>query len=416
VLAAHQIVLRVGWMFKTESVIMPAFLDAVSGAGWLRGCLPVLSRLGQSVPPVFCAERLKETHYKKHVLAALTLLMAVPFGVLAAVCFATAGQTPKPFWMSGLFLALYFAFFVGIGLYLMVFGTLQGKLIRPARRGRLLLLSTFCGTIPAIAVAVWLMPRWLDAAAPNYGMCFATVAICFFFSGLIILFAFEPADGTAGPIDRRRSVSEMFQTLRRDANLRRLALVVMLANSGMLLTPHYQALAREMLGLGGVHLVYWIIAQSASVGILSVLVGPLADRRGNRLTMQLLIVASAIAPAFAILLPHLGAAIGGKLFWAVFVTFGVIPLVQRIVVNYTLEICEPDQHARYLSTVSLCGAVPFLLAPAIGGLVDAVGFEWVFMATVCLILLGGLVSLRLEEPRHRIPPEEAATIGIAADE
>ena len=64
VLAAHHIVLRVAWIFKTESVIMPAFLDAISGAGWLRGCLPVLNRFGQSVPPLMLSERLKQTRHK----------------------------------------------------------------------------------------------------------------------------------------------------------------------------------------------------------------------------------------------------------------------------------------------------------------------------------------------------------------
>ncbi len=56
-LALHQIVFRIAWMFKTESVIIPAFLDFVSGpgAGGLRGCLPVLNRLGQSVLPVWFA-------------------------------------------------------------------------------------------------------------------------------------------------------------------------------------------------------------------------------------------------------------------------------------------------------------------------------------------------------------------------
>ena len=56
-LALHQIVFRIGWIFKTESVIMPAVLDQLSGAGWLRGCMPVLNRFGQSVPPVFLADR-----------------------------------------------------------------------------------------------------------------------------------------------------------------------------------------------------------------------------------------------------------------------------------------------------------------------------------------------------------------------
>ena len=36
-LAVYQIVLRVGWIFKTESIVMPAFLDHIGGTPWLRG-------------------------------------------------------------------------------------------------------------------------------------------------------------------------------------------------------------------------------------------------------------------------------------------------------------------------------------------------------------------------------------------
>ncbi|MGH7200277.1 MAG: hypothetical protein ACREJB_06705, partial [Planctomycetaceae bacterium] len=51
VLCLYQILLRVAWIFKTESVIMPAFLDLIAGAGWVRGCLPALNHIGQSLPP-----------------------------------------------------------------------------------------------------------------------------------------------------------------------------------------------------------------------------------------------------------------------------------------------------------------------------------------------------------------------------
>ena len=54
-LAVQQLVVRVGWLFKTESVIMPAFLDSIAGPGWIRGILPVLNRFGQGVPSFLLA-------------------------------------------------------------------------------------------------------------------------------------------------------------------------------------------------------------------------------------------------------------------------------------------------------------------------------------------------------------------------
>ena len=52
VIALYQVVMRTGWIFKTESVIMPAVLDSLGGSGWLRGLLPPLNRFGQSIPPL----------------------------------------------------------------------------------------------------------------------------------------------------------------------------------------------------------------------------------------------------------------------------------------------------------------------------------------------------------------------------
>ena len=415
VLVAHQIVFRVGWMFKTESVIIPAFLDAVGGAGWLRGCLPILCRLGQSIPPVFMADRIRALRRKKLALAACTLLMSVPFGVLAATCWMTHGHYPV--WMAALFLFLYFSFFCFGGIYQLSFGTLQGKLIRPTRRGRLLLMSTFWGTIPAIGVTLFLMPGWIGSEEPDYDLIFGFVSICFFISGLIVFICFEPADAKWPQTSKASAaVGEVIEALRGDANLRKLVLVVMLAGTGLLVFPHYQALASERLSLTGGHLVVWVVVQSASVGLLSIAVGYLADFRGNRLTLQLLIVATALAPALAVALAQMEPSWGEKLFWTVFIAMGVTPLVLRTVVNYTLEICEPSQHARYLSTVALCGGIPFLFSPLVGWMVDVVGFEAVFSATVCLILTGGCVSLWLNEPRHRIGLDESRVIGLGTDE
>ena len=78
VLCIHQVMLRIAWIFKTESVIMPAFLDTIGGSGWLRGCLPVLNRAGQSIPPVYCADALRGARLKKRVLLMTTSLMGIP--------------------------------------------------------------------------------------------------------------------------------------------------------------------------------------------------------------------------------------------------------------------------------------------------------------------------------------------------
>lgn len=416
-LACHQIVLRVGWIFKTESVIMPAFLDHLagvvgqaSGAGWLRGFLPVLNRLGQSVPPIFAADFLRRLRHKKWALAVCAGLMSLPFLVMSAVWFAHRGAMQP--WMPWLFLGLYLAFFVVYGLYLLAFGTVQGKLIRPTRRGKLLLMSTFWGVFPATLVALWLMPGWLDVP-PKWGHIFAFVAGAFFLSGLVALTLSEPGEDDFAPqIGRTGGVAETLAAIRGDANLRRLLVTAMLFASGLMVFPHYEALARVRLGLGGVQLMVWVVTQSAAVAIFSLLVGPMADRRGYRLTLRLLIFGSAVAPAFAVGLPRLPLGLGASLFWMVFIPLGMTPLVLRTLLNYALEICRPDEHPRYLSIVSLGLAVPFLLSPAVGALVDAAGFEPVFLGAICLIVLSGTCTFWLDEPRQRMRDLDADTLAV----
>ena len=55
ILVVYQVVLRAGWIFKTESVVMPHAADALDPSGLARGWLPLLNRFGQSVPPVLAA-------------------------------------------------------------------------------------------------------------------------------------------------------------------------------------------------------------------------------------------------------------------------------------------------------------------------------------------------------------------------
>ena len=423
-LSAHQIVLRIGWIFKTESVIMPAFLIWLAGPkpGWLLGCMPLLNRFGQSVPPVFCADGLRAMRRKKLALAGCVALMGLPFTVLAVVCLA--GNPQRIVWMPGLFLALYGVFFVFYGLYHMSFGTVQGKLVRPTRRGLLLLISTAAGTIPAMLFAWWKLGDWLSLAG-GFGHIFLFTAVCFFLSGLTALLLFEPADDN--PRSPRtpllRNVSETWQALRRDRNLRRLAMVAMLFSSALIIFPQYQNLASARFGLSlelsadrllvsARHLVVWVIVQNAAVGVYSLCVGPLADAWGNRLTLRTLIFGLAFAPPVAILLSYCGE-LGEKSFWIVFLGLGISPLALRILINYTLEICEPAKHPRYLSTVSLCLAAPFVFAPMVGWLVDKLDFDVVFLATTGLVLLGGYMTFRLDEPRHRVRHDPAGTIGAA---
>ncbi len=404
-LAAHQIVYCVGWIFKTESVIMPAFLDAVAGpgSGWIRGLLPVINRFGQGVAQIFLADQLRTMRLKKRALAAFSALMALPLVAMAVLWTTRAGSGGPA--LAGLVMVCYFIFFILNGCYLLSFGTVQGKLIRPTHRGRLLRRSTFWGTLAATGFAWWLLPGWLEADAsngPRFHAIFLWVAGCLCLSGGVALGIREPADcstPTKTP-PRGRNLPDTIRALRADPNLRRIGLVAMFLGTGMIVTPHYQALALGELQLPTANLMNFAITQNLTVGMLSLLVGPMADAWGNRLTLRILIFGSATAPALGATLALLPGSVSAGLSWLMFIPLGISPLLLPILTNYTLETCPPHRHPRYVSTVNVCVAVPFLFAPLAGWAIDRVGYAPVFGLITLLVLLSGGFTFWIAEPRR----------------
>ena len=95
---------------------------------------------------------------------------------------------------------------------------------------------------------------------------------------------------------------------------------------------------------------------------------------------------------------------GADWFWVVFIPLGLTPLLPTIMANYTLELCSPHEHPRYLSIVSLAFLPPYLLSPVVGGLVDLAGFETVALGTVVVMLAGAVLTFWLDEPRRRARP------------
>jgi hypothetical protein len=411
-LAIYQVSMRVGWIFKTESIIMPAAMDVIGGAGWLRGCLPVLNRFGQSVPPLLASRRIKILRHKKWALFTCSALMSVSFLGMSAMWFITAGT--KLWWIPAAFLSLYGLFFASTGVNMLAFGTLQGKLVKATWRGRLLLLSNILGAICAISAAAFLMPFWFGKDGGNFAAVFGFSGACFAVSAFISLLLSEPADDYQQP---KKPILHIFgsawTTLRDDANFRRLGIIAALFGSSMTLFPHYQALGKLKDGFTFGTLIFWVIAQNAGTALFSLPAGPIADARGNRLILRVAMLGIVCAPAAAILLSH-SDSVGIKMFAAVFVLVGLTPVTIKVFNNYTLEISEPEDHPRYLSTIILCMSAPIVvLSPLVGLLVDQVGFEIVFLSVGSVVGIGWVLTLGLEEPRHR--PIESTTLPIDSD-
>ncbi len=396
-LTLHYIWLRVGWIFKTESIIMPAFVDLIGGSGWLRGCLPMLNRFGQSIPPLLVSERVRNLPQKKYALAATMTLMGACFLILATIWWFTQGKFAA---MPFVFLSIYALFFVLAGICQLLTNTLIGKLMVPTLRGRLAAVGSIVGGLIAIACAWFLLSAWLGEDGGRFELIFGFTGTAFLIAGLLALTFVETADDNGTEL---QSSVQLFkaalQTVRDDINFRRLMIVAGMFGMSIVLWPHYQTLARERLDVGFRSLIPWVIAQHIGVTLLTVPLGWLADRRGNRIVLQVLMFTLCVIPMLALALSQLGTA--GKAFFSlVFFLLGVAPIAFRFLANYTLEITDKENHPLYLSTLGLFISIPVMTTSAIfGALIDSLGFEAVFLLILGFLLYGFRTSLSLTEPR-----------------
>ncbi len=398
-LSAHQVLMRTGWIFKTESIVMPAVLDSIAGAGWIRGWLPLLNRLGHSLPPVLLARRIKLAPRKKHILFMASALMSALFLVLSLL-FTQTGNLGL--WMPAAFLTIYLAFFVCVGINQVAFSTLQGKLIATPLRGRLLLVSNTIGAVTAVASALILLPAWLRQGTGRFDLIFGFSGVLFALSSLSVLLLVESEDRFEEPREPLlRNLQGAWDTWTQDKNFRKLTAVAALFGSSMMLFPHYQNLGLRGMQLELGDLVLWVVVQNIGTGLFSVPAGQIADRRGNRQVLLIALLGIATAPLLAIGLRQLPAW-GGRLFPLVFVFVGLTPVVLRTLQNFTLELSAPADHPRYLSTLALCVSLPMLLSPLVGMLVDTIGFEAIFLSMAAVVLMAWLLCFGLEEPREHV--------------
>ena len=400
----YQCCLRVGWIFKTESIILPAVLDVIGGSGWLRGCLPMLNRLGQSVPPLLASDWIRNSRYKKQILVGSTAMMGLCFVTLSLVWVVTGGN--QTWYLPLIFLLIYGVFFASTGINMLVLTTLIGKIIQTRRRGSMSLWATVAGAALAVTCAIWLLGLWLEGDPTRQGdsrfdLIFGFTGLCFLLAAFVASTFREPADNYKTP---RRTGWELLKasvaTLRQDRNFLLLATITFLFGMSVTLFPHYQRLARDRFDLSLTALIPWVIAQNIGAALISIPAGWIADRLGTRLVLRCMMLIVCIAPVLSLVLVQFEQ-LGRGWFTLVFGLLGLVPVTMRMFNYYTLEVAGPADHPKYLSTMSIALAVPsVLLGSLVGAMIDWISFEFVFILVTLFTFTGWMLTWFLAEPRH----------------
>lgn len=397
-LALYQVLMRTGWIFKTESIIMPAVLDTLSGQAWMRGALPLLNRLGQSLPPLLAAAFVRRQPQKKWICCESVALMSVMFVGLAIIWAVPDLKQNKA--APLLFLLCYGLFFIFLGVNQLAQLTLQGKLLLATRRGRLLSVANGAGAVTSVACAVMLLPLWLREQSGDFEHLFFFTAALFAAGGVVILFLAEPADPPCEEHEHRTGALGLaWRTLERNVSFRRAALVGVLYGTSTILFPHYQRMAQlEHFDLR--RMIWWVAVQNIGTGLFSIPIGVLHERFGTRLVLRIGMFGICAIPPLALYLSQPGT--WEPLFNLVFLLVGLSPVMIRALSDYTLEVSPKEDHPQYLGTMNLCISAPILLSVPAGWLMDRIGFQPVFVAVGILLAAGWLCTFALSEPRKRV--------------
>ena len=395
VLMAHQVLFRIAWIFKTESVLMPAFLDSITSYGWVSGLLPPLNRLGQSVTPLLLSGRLRETPLKSRWLPRTTMLMGIPFVILSVL---VAWRPIPDFAMPAAFLILYGLFFATTGTNQTVYNTVQGKLISPHRRGRLMAIAGSIGSPGAILCALVILRPWVRHDPPRFAAIFLFTGGMFIAAGFLARLLTEQPDlpKTDGS-QRPHPFRDALRHLRRDRDLRRVCVLSSLVASTMVVFPYYQRLGRSLAGFETGMLMTWVISQNLGAALFSWIAGRIADRRGTRSALRMLTFASLAAPLIPLLLQRLGTA---HAYWITFIWLGTVPVTFRMKMNYVLELTRPGRHPIYVSTAALATTPVILLSPLAGLLTSRVGYAVPFCLVSAAGIAAWIMTLRITEPRR----------------
>lgn len=397
-LLIHQTLFRVAWIFKTESVIMPAFLDAVVNSGVARGMLPLLNRTGQSLAPLLLASRLTAAPRKSRWLIRTTFLMGLPFLFLATCVWM--GRSRLPPWFAAVFLVAYATFFCLHGVNDMTVSTVLGKLIPAERRGRLVAIASAIGTTAAIVLAMLLLRPWLQepGQAPflNIFLFVGSMMMCAGLSAQLLREDPDRSDRT-DHVEWSRPFRDAINRLRNNPQLRRLCITAVLFIFSQVIFPHYQALGVSLDGYTPACLMDWVIAQHIGAAVFSSIAGTLADRFGTRASLRFLISCAVAAPLLALSLAQLGTV---RWYWITFAWIGLVPVALRMQVHHALEITQRSEHPASLSTLNLCMALPFLASPLVGGCVDGFGFVGPFLSVSGIVFVAALLTWTMSEPRE----------------
>jgi MFS family permease len=381
--------------------VLPVFVKNIGGGNIAIGLIPVVWIFGFSFPQVFIASYTQRQSRKKALLLKTAIGQRIPWLLLAILSFFVLGHVS-----TGVALLLFFILYalaaVGGSLNLPVWFDLIAKLTPVKARGRLFAARAVTGSVLGIlggAVAAWVL------GAMHYPESF-TLLLFLSFLTMIVSYLFltrlrEESDSVAGTGRPDWTyILSLPRILRTERNFRNFLIGDAMLTSSTMANGFFAVHALQKFSLADAAAGTFTIAIMASMIGGSLFFGPLADRFGHRLNLQVSSLATLAACLVALLAPSAEVYVAVFIFSAANVASAGISRLPLIA-----ELCPESQRATSVALANMVTS-PFVLFGIVAGwIANVLGYNAVFlMAGLCAIAAFVWIGTMVAEPRHRAVP------------
>ncbi len=389
-----------GMSFASLNTVLPAFARHLTSSNLLIGLIPSLSTLGWLLPQILIANFTQKLKRKKDLIIFSGLGERIPWLFLFLVAMFLSSSSSL---LLVTFFTLYALFCFSGGIAGPAWQDMLAKVIPLKKRGRFFGWSNFLAggvSIFGAFLSIYLLRSF--PFPKNFALCFLFAFIATSVSYVFFVLIREPIYPVK---NKKSSFKEYFRQLpsliRKDRNFLSFLISTIFLSFGAMATSFFAVHAINKLTLPDSQIGIFTLLLLTGQTISSILWGYLGDKKGYKLIMAL----GTLLTIQAILLAVFSSSI--YLFYGVFFIFGWAFSASFISsMGVVLEFSTPELRPTYIALANTIKAPFMSLSPLLGGfLADRIGFPFVFVLTI-FILLGGLLYLAflVKEPRHLPPP------------
>lgn len=393
--------------FVDMTSVMPTLLSHFTSRPLLIGLIGSVQTGCWLLPQLFAARLVPAQRRKLPIVLVSTIVSRCSWVALLLGLIFAADLSP-----TALILLTYLSigsFFFFDGLAVTPWYDLLARAVPPRQRGRLLGVMALTGGMLAVVGGLVVGRIVGNPSLPfpsDYRLMLIIALVCWGVGVIPLALVDEPpGEAAAFPEPLGAYLRRLPGLLRDRRDFRRLVGVQLLVGMAGLAVPFYAPYGTERLGLGEASVGVFTVGVTFGVMVGGMSWGWLGDHGHKELAIRLLAVCAVLAPAVALALGELDAALPAPvLVLGLAGSFFFIGCSSRsgwvAFANYVIEIATPAERPVLIGLMNSLGSV-LAVAPPLGGLLaGALGYEAAFAAAIVPVGAGLFLSLGLNHRRR----------------